>query len=206
MLHPLRPLHARTIVWLAVLVAIAALPGSAIAQDTPSAPGLSPRLLADASWHGRPIQHPLAHRTTVTDRPPSLRPGTGYRRPGGSRRVRDLQRRLIRLGYRPGTRDGLFGPRTQAAVLAFQHKHGLPRTGSVGPDTLRVLRHRTTPSATATEPPVQAQSQTPRRATPPATPPAPPVTPAADSDGLPLLAVILVLGLALPLLLFSLLL
>jgi peptidoglycan hydrolase-like protein with peptidoglycan-binding domain len=203
MLHPLRTLHARTIVWLAVLVAIAALPGTAIAQDTPSAPGLSPRLLADASWHGRPIQRPLAHRTTVTDRPPSLRPGTGYHRPGGSRRVRDLQRRLIRLGYRPGTRDGLFGPRTQAAVLAFQHKHGLPRTGSAGPDTLRVLRHRTTPGATAsqpaTEPPVQPQSQTPRRATPPA----PPVTPAADSDGLPLLAVILILGLALPLLMLT---
>src|SRR5215210_2549474 len=142
MLHPLRTPHARTIVWLAVLVAIAALPGTAIAQDTPSAPGLSPRLLADASWHGRPIQRPLARRFTLTDRPPRLRPGSGYQRPGGSRRVRDLQRRLTRLGYRPGTSDGLFGPRTQAALLAFQHKHGLQRTGTAGPDTLSVLRHR----------------------------------------------------------------
>src|SRR5215217_8411432 len=177
MLHPLRTLHARTIVWLAVLVAIAALPGTAIAQDTPSAPGLSPRLLADASWHGRPIQRPLARRTTVTDQPPNLRPGTGYQRPGASDRVRELQRRLIRLGYRPGTRDGLFGPRTQAAVIAFQRKHGLEQDGSAGSETLALLRRRTAPGATAEDPALTTQSRAPE---PVAARPS--ISPAATTD------------------------
>jgi hypothetical protein len=193
MLHPFRTLRARTVVWLAVLVAVPAFPGVATAQDT--ATGLRPRLLADASWHGRPIQRPLPRRTGVADRPPSLRRGTGYGRPGGSRRVRDLQRRLTRLGYRPGTGDGLFGPRTQAAVLAFQRKHGLPRTGSVGPATLRVLHRRTAPGAPA------ALAREPAGTRPPRTAPAPrPAAAAPDADGLPLLAAILIVALALVLL------
>ena len=141
--HPFCELRIRTIVGLAVLVAIPALPGTATAQDAAAAPSLSPRLLVDASWHGRPIRRPLPTRSDVADRAPALRAGTGFRRPGGSQRVRDLQRRLSRLGYRPGASDGLFGPRTQAAVLAFQRKHGLERTGAVSPATLRVLRRRT---------------------------------------------------------------
>ncbi len=199
MLHQLCTLRVWTIVWLVVLVAIPALlPGTAAAQDPASAPGLTPRLLADASWHGRPIQRPLPLRSDVSDRAPSLRPGTGFRRAGGSRRVRDLQRRLIRLGYRPGTRDGLFGPRTQAAVLAFQHKHGLERTGSVGQATLRVLRRRTAPGAPAGDPaaapPVRTQSEPAR------------VAPASGADagtggGTP--AMILLLAGAVPLLVLA---
>jgi putative peptidoglycan binding protein len=199
MLHPFRALRVRTLVWLAVLVALPALlPGTATAQDAASAPGLGPRLLADASWHGRTIQRPLARRSDVSDATPSLRPGTGYTRPGGSRRVRDLQRRLTRLGYRPGARDGLFGPRTQAAVLAFQRKHGLRRTGTVAADTLRVLQRRTARGATS-DPSLQTQS---RAAAP--TAPAPSavrITPASsDGDGLPALAVLLILAVCLPLL------
>jgi hypothetical protein len=159
MSHLLRALSVRSIVWFAVLVAIPELlPGTAAAQNTAAALSLSPRLLADASWHGRQIQRPLARRSDIADRKPSLGLGTGFSRPGGSRRVRDLQRRLARLGYRPGTPDGLFGTRTQAAVLAFQRKHGLRRTGSVGSGVLRVLRHRTTPGATPA-PLVQTQGR-----------------------------------------------
>ena len=203
MLHLLRTLSVRTIVWLAVLVAVPALlPGTAAAQDSAAAPGLNPRLLADASWHGRQIQRPLARRSEIPDREPSLGLGTGFTRPGGSRRVRDLQRRLAALGYRPGTRDGLFGPRTQAAVLAFQRKHGLRRTGSVGSDVLRVLRTRTTPGATAA-PLVQQSEPLPAPLTPTPTPPASaPITPVSDSEGLPLLSILL-LTLAVPLLMFA---
>jgi peptidoglycan hydrolase-like protein with peptidoglycan-binding domain len=63
----------------------------------------------------------------------------GYRQAGGSPAVRTLQRRLTRLGYAPGPVDGLFGPRTQAAVLAFQTRHHLTADGVVGPDTHRRL-------------------------------------------------------------------
>jgi hypothetical protein len=201
MLHLLRAPSVRTIVWLAVLIAIPALlPGTAAAQDSAAAPSPSPRLLADASWHGRPIQRPLARRSGIADRAPSLRLGAGFSRPGGSRRVRDLQRRLARLGYRPGARDGLFGPRTQAAVLAFQRKHGLRRTGSVGSDVLRTLRTRATPGAAAAPSVQHAEPLPATRA--PSPPPAEsaPFTPVSDSGGPSPLALVLLLWCAVALL------
>lgn len=67
--------------------------------------------------------------------------GSGYSRPGGSERVRELQRILQGLGVEPGPVDGLFGPRTERAVLAFQQAHGLAVDGVVGPQTLRHLRY-----------------------------------------------------------------
>jgi peptidoglycan hydrolase-like protein with peptidoglycan-binding domain len=182
MQHSLRARCAWAVVVLAVLVAVPALlPGTAAAQDAGTAPGIDPALLADASWHGRPIQRPVPRATPVADRSPSLTRGTGYRTPTGSRRVRDLQRRLLRLGYRPGTRDGLYGPRTQAAVTAFQRKHGLEQDGSAGSETLALLRHRTAPGTTAEDPALttqsQSQSQSQSRSRAPA-----PLAPAAATD------------------------
>ena len=174
MQHRFRAHRAWAVVALAVLVAVPALlPGTAAAQDAGAAPGIDPALLADASWHGRPIQRPIPRATPVADRSPGLTRGAGYRTPNGSRRVRDLQRRLLRLGYRPGTRDGLYGPRTQAAVTAFQHKHGLEQDGSAGSETLALLRRRTAPGATAEEPALTTQS----RSRAPA-----PLAPAAAND------------------------
>lgn len=37
--------------------------------------------------------------------------------------VRMIQQRLTTLGYTPGPVDGIFGPRTAAAVAAWQHAH-----------------------------------------------------------------------------------
>src|SRR5262245_49240938 len=115
MQHRIRAAVAWTVAALALLVAVSAL-APAVAAAEEAAPGPSPRLLADASWHGRPIQRPVARPTPIADRTAELARGSGYRTPGGSRRVRDLQRRLAHLGYRPGRSDGLYGPRTQAAV------------------------------------------------------------------------------------------
>ncbi|MBE3556047.1 MAG: SafA/ExsA family spore coat assembly protein [Firmicutes bacterium] len=53
--------------------------------------------------------------------------------------VERLQRMLTSLGYRPGPIDGIFGPRTQQAVLAFQGDHGLVQDGIVGPKTWAAL-------------------------------------------------------------------
>jgi hypothetical protein len=114
-------------------------------------------LLPSAGWHGRPIQQPRPAPATPVraERPPrgwEAGPaglGTGTHRATGSQRVRELQWRLRALGYRPGPIDGIFGPRTRAAVGWFQVKHGLPVNGRASFAVVRHLRDRTTPGATA---------------------------------------------------------
>ena len=54
--------------------------------------------------------------------------------------VREIQTRLRRLGYRPGTVDGRPGPRTKAAVEAFQRARRLPVDGRLSLDLVRELR------------------------------------------------------------------
>ena len=54
--------------------------------------------------------------------------------------VREIQTRLHRLGYRPGAVDGRPGPRTKAAVEAFQRARGLPVDGRLSLDLMRELR------------------------------------------------------------------
>lgn len=49
--------------------------------------------------------------------------------------VKDLQRQLKAAGFNPGPVDGWFGPKTQAAVRAFQHSRGIAVDGWVGPQT-----------------------------------------------------------------------
>ncbi|MBB4124288.1 TerB N-terminal domain-containing protein [Martelella radicis] len=43
--------------------------------------------------------------------------------------IRELQSFLTENGYRPGTVDGIDGPKTRAALKAFQADHGLAETG-----------------------------------------------------------------------------
>ena len=64
-----------------------------------------------------------------------------------SRDIEAVQRRLVELGYDSGAVDGLFGPRTSAALQAFQRDRGLPATGRLAGTTLLALfTHQ--PSAT----------------------------------------------------------
>ena len=69
--------------------------------------------------------------------------GTGFRAADGSSRVREVQRRLDRLGYSPGPVDGLFGPLTDNAVRRYQSGRELTVDGVVGSSTLGSLRART---------------------------------------------------------------
>jgi DNA invertase Pin-like site-specific DNA recombinase len=111
----------------------------------PAAFGADTSPPASAGWHGREIRDPWPQRVRdAVARFPrgwsagGVGLGSGYA--GGSRRVREVQRRLVRRGYRPGPLDGRFGPRTRAAVLWFETKHGLPRTGRIDARGLATLR------------------------------------------------------------------
>ena len=41
--------------------------------------------------------------------------------------VKELQQNLTRLGLSPGSSDGIFGSKTEDAVLKFQQKYGLTK-------------------------------------------------------------------------------
>ena len=68
-----------------------------------------------------------------------LREALEFGRPAASV-VREIQTHLLRLGYPTGTVDGKPGPRTAAAVEAFQRARGLPVDRRLTLDLLPALR------------------------------------------------------------------
>ena len=54
--------------------------------------------------------------------------------------VRELQERMLELGYDLGRADGIFGPRTVQALSRFQREVGLIPDGACGPATMHALR------------------------------------------------------------------
>ncbi len=53
--------------------------------------------------------------------------------------VKTLQTKLINWGYMSGKADGIFGPKTKAAVIYFQKRNGLVADGIVGTKTAQAL-------------------------------------------------------------------
>jgi hypothetical protein len=64
---------------------------------------------------------------------------------GASPRIAALQVGLKAHGLDPGPVDGVKGPRTASALVAFQRRKGLPATGGLGPRTRRALGLRGRP-------------------------------------------------------------
>lgn len=64
------------------------------------------------------------------------------RRGDSSGAVLLLQQALARQGFPPGALDGAFGPRTEAALAAFQRMAGLAPDGIAGPKALGLLLPR----------------------------------------------------------------
>jgi peptidoglycan hydrolase-like protein with peptidoglycan-binding domain len=79
----------------------------------------------------------VAVRTTL----PTITQPRDLRQPMAGSDVRELQRQLAAAGYDPGPIDGEFGPKTEAAVRAYQRAHGLKADGIVGPLTRGMLSH-----------------------------------------------------------------
>src|SRR4051794_14169087 len=68
-----------------------------------------------------------------------LQYGAGYDKAKGAPPVRVVQRSLRKLGWQPGPVDGLYGPRTTAAVTRFQTAARVAADGIVGPHTRQAL-------------------------------------------------------------------
>jgi peptidoglycan hydrolase-like protein with peptidoglycan-binding domain/DNA invertase Pin-like site-specific DNA recombinase len=85
------------------------------------------------------IVGPQTRKALTQARNEPLRRGAGFVQPNGSPRVRALQAKLRGRGLRPGPVDGLFGPRTQAAVERLQRSGGVPVSGVATERTRQLL-------------------------------------------------------------------
>ena len=65
--------------------------------------------------------------------------------------VKTVQTKLKRWGYYTGVVDGVYGPKTKAAVKSFQTKNGLTADGIVGPKTAAALGMSLSSSSTNTQ-------------------------------------------------------
>src|SRR5262249_46714294 len=65
--------------------------------------------------------------------------------PVRSSRVEEAQRLLAKLGYDPGSSDGVFGDKTAAAIESFQAASGMAVTGGLDDALLDRLRAQAPP-------------------------------------------------------------
>ncbi|WP_234624866.1 peptidoglycan-binding protein [Agrobacterium vitis] len=88
------------------------------------------------------IQRQTAENTPVGTAPGSGGSATGVLQaaePGADQLTVGIQAQLIRLGLYDGVADGKRGPRTDAAISAYQRRIGMPVTGAPSDDLLAAL-------------------------------------------------------------------
>jgi peptidoglycan hydrolase-like protein with peptidoglycan-binding domain/DNA invertase Pin-like site-specific DNA recombinase len=139
------------------------------------------------------------HALTRATKEP-LRRGAGFAQPDGSPRVRALQVRLQRQGLRPGPVDGLFGPRTKAAVERLQRSRGIPVSGVATAKTRRLIAaapEQQPQERASTEAPAEPNAETPATdGGAPATTPAQPVSVERSESADVTLPIVVLIGLA----------
>lgn len=74
---------------------------------------------------------------TIVQLTPSAK--AAYRKGSSGSVVTQIQKKLKEWGYYDGDADGVFGSRTEKAVISFQKKNGLTADGIVGSGTLAAL-------------------------------------------------------------------
>ncbi|MEU9885568.1 L,D-transpeptidase family protein [Sphaerisporangium sp. NPDC051011] len=85
---------------------------------------------------------PVSARTAVT---PFVAPHVSLKIGAKGAAVKQLQTRLLELGYAPGKIDSRYGGTTQTAVWAFQKVQGLSPTSTVSARTWRALENPKAP-------------------------------------------------------------
>jgi Putative peptidoglycan binding domain/Protein of unknown function (DUF1236) len=79
--------------------------------------------------------------------------------------IREVQIELQRQGFDVGEPDGMLGPRTKEALMAFQRQRGFQASGEIDHDTFAALgrgRNETTGQAPRNGPPVNAPDNNPQ--------------------------------------------
>ena len=157
-------MHARALLALPLILAVAALSPSASAADRAGVAALQVGLHAHGLYRGpidglsgpatakaiRRLQK-RAHITVDGVVGPQTRRALGRfaRHRLGSRPLKigkagwdvaSLQFRLAQHGFPSGTLDGIFGPHIEAALRRFQRWAGLKEDGVAGPATLKALK------------------------------------------------------------------
>ncbi|WP_328583301.1 L,D-transpeptidase family protein [Streptomyces sp. NBC_00370] len=99
---------------------------------TPTSQGTSGTPSASAPAPSAPASTPAASKPAPSRsaQPAAPRPATVLASGDESGQVRELQARLRQIGHFDRNPTGYYGSVTAAAVSSFQHKRGLPRTGT----------------------------------------------------------------------------
>lgn len=97
-------------------------------------------LIFEDNLHSHLIPHILEKKRRVSDLHNNIYSHCPLLKMGSSgASVKKLQTKLVNAGFSPGKVDGIFGPMTRDAVLAFQKSNGLVQDGIVGRMTWTAL-------------------------------------------------------------------
>jgi hypothetical protein len=129
-----------------------------------------------ASAASRPSENPSSSMAAARDNPSARARSDATSRASAnanmsSAQLRQAQTELRNTGLYDGPIDGIWGPRTRAAVGKFQAQNNLPQTYALDNRTMRQLQSRTGTAGNRVNPPGSQIGETPRDAEPMSAPP-----------------------------------